>query len=43
MEPDKFSEWQWVSLKDFANGLPMNYINEDSRIMILDFLHNKTA
>ncbi len=38
MEPHKFSEWQWIDFKDYANGLPKNYINENARVMITNFL-----
>lgn len=38
MEPDKFSEWQWVDIKDYFNGLPNNYINEDAIKMVVEFL-----
>jgi len=38
IEPHKFSEWQWISFEDFANGLPNNFINEDVRIIVIKFL-----
>jgi 8-oxo-dGTP pyrophosphatase MutT (NUDIX family) len=38
MEPLKFSEWQWINFKDFASGLPKNYVNEDARTVVIDFL-----
>jgi ADP-ribose pyrophosphatase YjhB (NUDIX family) len=37
-EPQKFSEWRWFSLSDFADGKPDNYINEPLRNVILDYL-----
>lgn len=38
VEPDKFREWVWYSLKDFAAGKLSNYINEPSRKMIVSHL-----
>lgn len=39
-EPQKFSEWRWFSLSNFADGKPDNYINEPSRTRILDYCQN---
>ena len=38
MEPDKFSEWQWVNL----NSFPENYINNQAREIITRFLSNSS-
>jgi ADP-ribose pyrophosphatase YjhB (NUDIX family) len=41
MEPDKFSEWRWVDLQEYANDFPGYFINNDVRKMIAEFLtHN---
>ncbi|MEX2515012.1 MAG: NUDIX domain-containing protein [Candidatus Paceibacterota bacterium] len=37
-EPDKFREWIWYPLTDFAAGNLDNYINEPSREVIVDYL-----
>lgn len=36
-EPDKFGEWRWVPVAEFVSGQPTNYINEESRELILDY------
>jgi ADP-ribose pyrophosphatase YjhB (NUDIX family) len=38
MEPEKFSEWRWVPLHEFAAGAPGDFINPDARTLILDFI-----
>lgn len=38
MEPEKFSEWRWVALPDFAAGAPGDFINPGARTLILDFI-----
>ena len=38
MEPDKFLEWTWYPLEDFAGGKLDNYINEPSRKVIVNYL-----
>lgn len=42
MEPEKFSEWKWVDIKDYINGKPKPYINELSREMVKRFLSKFT-
>lgn len=37
-EPEKFKEWRWFSLEEFASGKPDNYINEPSRDVIVAYL-----
>ncbi|MEX2368952.1 MAG: NUDIX hydrolase [Candidatus Paceibacterota bacterium] len=37
-EPDKFREWIWYPLADFAAGKLENYISEPSREVIVDYL-----
>lgn len=37
MEPEKFSDWQWISYKD----LPENYINNEAKKVIIEFLSSK--
>ncbi len=36
-EPDKFGEWRWFSVAEFVSGQPENYINKESRELILDY------
>lgn len=37
-EPEKFREWHWFALEEFASGEPDNYINEPSRDVIVAYL-----
>jgi len=37
-EPEKFHEWIWYPLDDFATGNLDNYINEAAREVIVDYL-----
>lgn len=39
MEPEKFSEWTWFLIKE----LPDNYINNDARKVIMNFLLKNNA
>jgi 8-oxo-dGTP diphosphatase len=39
MEPEKFSEWKWISVKE----LPENYINNDAKKVIEEFLLKEDA
>ena len=40
MEPEKFSEWRWISKEDYFRGFPENFINSPARKLIVDFLRN---
>lgn len=37
MEPEKFSEWKWVPVTDFAKGEPSPFINEHAREAFVRF------
>lgn len=37
-EPEKFREWRWFPLQEFADGKPANYISEPSRDVIVAYL-----
>jgi len=38
MEPEKFSEWRWVSIKDYIAGEVYSGFNPPARKMITDYL-----
>lgn len=38
MEPEKFSEWKWVSTKDYICGEAYSGFNPSARKMITDYL-----
>lgn len=42
MEPEKFSEWRWVPLADFAAGAPGDFINPAARALVVDFISTFT-
>ncbi len=38
MEPEKFSEWRWVPLHEFAAGTPSPFINPGARTIVTEFI-----
>lgn len=40
MEPEKFSEWKWVPIKDYIAGELYSGFNPPARKMITDYLLN---
>lgn len=38
MEPEKFSEWKWVTIKDYINEEVYSGFNVPARQMIVDYL-----
>jgi ADP-ribose pyrophosphatase YjhB (NUDIX family) len=41
MEPEKFSEWKWVSIEDYTAVEAYSGFNVPARNMIIDYLQNK--
>lgn len=40
MEPEKFSEWKWIPVKDYIAGESYSGFNPSARKMITDYLLN---
>jgi ADP-ribose pyrophosphatase YjhB (NUDIX family) len=40
MEPEKFSEWKWISFDDYFTDKRYSGINPDARKMIINYLKN---
>jgi hypothetical protein len=38
MEPNKFSEWQWVPIKDYIAEEKYGHLNPAVQKMIIDYL-----
>ena len=38
MEPEKFSEWRWVPIKEYASGEPWNLMNPAAHKVISEYL-----
>lgn len=38
MEPEKFSEWRWVTIKEYINNQEYSGFNLEARKMIVDYL-----
>lgn len=38
MEPEKFSEWKWIPIKEYVSGEPWSTMNPTAHKMISDFL-----
>lgn len=41
MEPEKFSEWRWVTIEEYINGASYSGFNPRARKMITDFLRSR--
>ena len=41
MEPEKFSEWRWITKEDYINGESYSGFNPTARRMITDYLRSR--
>ncbi|GEM_PF-5392376 len=41
MEPEKFSEWRWVPIEEYAAGGPYSQMNPAVHAMVSEFLRRR--
>lgn len=41
MEPEKFSEWKWVTIEEFAKDYYSTFINPKAHDLIVSYLQNR--
>lgn len=41
MEPEKFSEWKWISIQDYIGGEAYSGFNPPARKMIIDYISKR--